>query len=272
MDTTGNRRLHLADSGDKYDFPIFTGKPQVFAIAAVPRSGTTLLGKTLRASEVAGAPMEYFNQRIMADFHRRWGEMSVEALRDRLLQVRTSPNGMFGFNVQWDQFLRQFGRNNCPDFRHLLVPSKIIFMRRVDQVRQAISWARAAQTDQWSSEMALRHEPRYSRRLIVDCISNILQIETLWRQYFAVKRITPLDLTYEALAEDFDGTFRRVTDFLGVAIDRVPEPPTQRLYDELSEEWLQRFMADQQHHSPSSDHDHAGPARISRSTSIESQS
>jgi LPS sulfotransferase NodH len=248
MNTSADCQLHLSDNSEAFDFPTFTGNPQVFAIAAVPRSGTTLLGKALRATGVAGAPMEYFNARVMADYHQRWGAMTVVELRDRLLQLRTSPNGLFGFSVQWDQFLRHFGRNDCPDFRHLLVPSKIIFMTRVDQVRQAISWARAAQTDQWSSEMAPRQEPRYNRRLIFECIEKILQIEALWRQYFAVKKIVPLELTYETLAQDFDGTFRRVTDFLGVEIDRVPEPPTERLYDEVSEEWLRRFLDTAQNH------------------------
>lgn len=255
------------------DFPAFDGPRTVYAIAAVPRSGTTLLCKALRSTGVAGAPLEYFNERLMTDYFRRWGPLTVKQLRDRLLQARTSPNGYFGFSVQWDQFMRHFARNNCPDFRHMLVPSKVIFVNRVDKVRQAVSWARAAQTDQWASDMVAVREPRYSSRLIFECIGKLVQIEQLWRQYFRVKRMTPLEVNYEMLVKDFDGTFRSVTNFLGVKIDSVPEPPIERLYDKISEEWVQRFIAmASKSQVPSSTEDHADLASSAHNTSIESQS
>ena len=83
----------------------------------------------------------------------------------------------------------------------------------------------------------------------------------------------PLELTYETLAQNFDGTFRRVMDFLGVEIDRVPEPPTERLYDELSEEWLRRFVDTAQNRQAStSGVRQAGPDSMDRSASMKSQS
>jgi len=114
-----------------------------YLVCATPRSGSTLLCETLRATGVAGVPKEYFEELKETGLPRRpreyfWGLRSPEAIRllpsdsqlareserrpfwDRedyaahfkaALREGTTPNGVFGAKLMWGYF---------PDFMELM--------------------------------------------------------------------------------------------------------------------------------------------------------
>ena len=65
-----------------------------------------------------------------------------------------------------------------------------------------------------------------------------------WRDYFRHHQITPLHLTYEALAEDPTGVAKQAMRFLGLQPDAPLTAANRRMADAVSAEWAQRFRAE----------------------------
>jgi LPS sulfotransferase NodH len=90
-----------------------TGAHTSYIVCATPRSGSSLLCEALRGTCFAGRAEEYFNRKSEAIWRSRWGlSSSVEYFR-WLTERGTSPNGVFGAKIMWEQmaycvqFLRQ---------------------------------------------------------------------------------------------------------------------------------------------------------------------
>jgi trehalose 2-sulfotransferase len=158
-----------------------------YLVCATQRSGSTLLCELLRATDVAGAPDEYFEalrETGLPRQPRQYFEVpSVQDIAERLtptvpghpeqpgefepwfryvLQRGTTLNGVFGAKMMWnylDDFKLRMGE--LPGLGDLsfnerldaVFPRlKIIFMRRRDKVAQAVSLWKAIQTQQWRTE------------------------------------------------------------------------------------------------------------------------
>ena len=173
-----------------------------YVLASTPRSGSTLLARTLMATGVLGKPMEYFNHRILNDFRHQWGVPSPSVvgrlarpyrrLRRRnqselyfwwkpatirtfahlLLARRTTPNGVFANKVTWSQQHSVVVASGIDADTWLRAP-RYVFLRRRDHLRQAISWVRARQTQSWSSDKPPSSEHRYDRELIARLVVQI---------------------------------------------------------------------------------------------------
>lgn len=69
------------------------------------------------------------------------------------------------------------------------------------------------------------------------------------QEFFSEAGIVPLTVVYEDFVADFEATVRRVLDFLEIpGRDSVDIPPMrlQKLADDTSEEWVQRFRRELQ--------------------------
>src|SRR5215470_19312850 len=87
------------------DFPVPTRPTRFYLVASTPRSGSTFLCHELRATGAMGAPAEYFNyQGAMLRMVTRLRPNDLAEYLEQLFAIRTSPNGVFGFKAQWDQF------------------------------------------------------------------------------------------------------------------------------------------------------------------------
>ena len=72
-------------------------------LAGTPRSGGNYLCHLLWRTGLMGAPMEYFNfHTLMLQMAVRLGVTSLADYVQRLLRVRTSPNGVFGYKAHFD--------------------------------------------------------------------------------------------------------------------------------------------------------------------------
>ncbi len=170
-------------------FPVNTPR-RAYVVAATPRSGSTLLCETLRASGVAGRPEEPF-QRLAEtglphqprDYFRGVDDEELLALlpprvvhrpidaadaADRLEQALaedTTANGVFGTKLMWG-YLGDFlagarlalGEPELDDpttiSRALAGGGEVAYVqvRRGDKLGQAISLWRAIQTQRWRDE------------------------------------------------------------------------------------------------------------------------
>src|SRR5438105_1838527 len=121
-----------------------------YGILSSQRSGSTLLARALFETRHAGDPLEYFNLRLLALARKQTGNQFLTPIEFmRLMELRrTSPNGVFGMKIHYEQMLRAF-QSNVPNqkmIEFLRNQHHLFWMRRRDRLRQAISHALATQT------------------------------------------------------------------------------------------------------------------------------
>jgi LPS sulfotransferase NodH len=115
----------------------------------------------------------------------------------------------------------------------------VVRIVREDRLAQAVSWARARQTNRWADFQTEQFRPRYSRRLIQRCLDSIEADEGAWARQFP----QALVLTYEGLAADLNGTVDRVLERLGEHRVGTVEAALSVQADEVNRAWAERFRA-----------------------------
>jgi LPS sulfotransferase NodH len=87
----------------------------------------------------------------------------------------------------------------------------------------------------------------YSFDAIDHLLDQLRRHEDAWRGFFFRIGQQPLQLYYEDVAGDLDGTVARVLEMLGVERPAATEPLRQSMSkqsDDLSESWVQNYLED----------------------------
>jgi LPS sulfotransferase NodH len=213
-----------------------------YMVCSVPRCGSSLLCELLCNSGVAGAPTEFFDPRTTDAFRKRWGVESDSQYIPELLRRKTSPNGVFGMKVHWDQLWQINDADPAAVFPNL----HFVHMGREDLLRQAVSWVRAVQTNQWASSHAALAQPAFDAEEITRYLDRIREHYAAWEQYFEARSIDPARVVYERLVEEPEQTLHSVLSYIGVAPPAAParEPlELERQADALTDEWVARYAA-----------------------------
>ena len=236
-----------ADAWDRLFFEFErTETRRSYLVCSLPRSGSSLLCELLGATGVAGAPAEFFHPDKMAALRERWGATTLEQYVRELLARKTSPNGVFGAKAHWGQYQPAFGET---DPRTVFPDARVVFITRRDRLRQAISWVRALQTRKWADQ----DRPMVERPAVFDnedITARLMRIdreEEAWEALFERYGIVPQRVVYEDFVETRDATVRAVLEALGVEAPsdlHLPPPVLGRQADELSDEWVERYLAE----------------------------
>jgi LPS sulfotransferase NodH len=178
------------------------------------------------------------------------------------LRAGTTPNGVFGAKLMWSYFpdflelmrgIPRFGGMGDGSLLNAAFPSLgYVFISRSDKVRQAVSLWRALQTWRWreSGESGEQEsEPRlvYSFDAIGHLLDQLRRHEDAWRGFFFRIGQRPLQLFYEDIAGDLEGSVHRVLDTLRIEGERRRielDKGITRQSDELSETWVQSYLED----------------------------
>jgi LPS sulfotransferase NodH len=194
---------------------------------------------------LAGAPTEVFNPDFMPALMQHWDVTTKEEYIDKLLTLKTGPNGVFGAKVGWGPYKTVFGDG---DPRLVLRGLHMVFMTRRDQVRQAVSWVRAIQSRRWQSIHSGRqdHRAEFDAEHITRKLQRIRSTEESWRDLFDSYGITPQQITYEDLVADPLQTLRETLAVLGVEppADLRIKPKIGRLADAVTEDWVARYRTE----------------------------
>jgi trehalose 2-sulfotransferase len=223
-------------------------EPRVsYMICSQPRSGSSLLCEMLANTLHAGMPAEYLRADRVAMLKRRWAVETFDGYLRALTERKTSPNGVFGLKVHWGQYVEVVDeRDPASLFAGVAPAMRFISVRREDHVRQAVSWVRALQTGSWSTVLGPEQAPPvFDPDDIERKIGRLEKEEAAWERLFERHAITPHQVTYEQLAEAPEDTTRAALDFLGVELPpgfRFDPPLMQPQSDELSEEWVARYL------------------------------
>jgi LPS sulfotransferase NodH len=249
-----------------------------YLVCATPRSGSTLLCETLKATGRAGRPEEYFEavpatgiprapedylaglddavaHRLVQDAQPRIPRYSdlrcLSSFSAHLRRVRehgTTPNGVFGAKLMWTHLVDLATRLNLASPAEataaLFGEPRCLWVRREDPVRQAVSLWRAMQTQSWRAEAAER-EPCYSYAAIRHLAGTVEADDAAWDRFFATNGLEVLEIRYAELVEDLPGTLTRALAHIGVDGDTEDcTPPMRRQSDGLSDDWVARYEQD----------------------------
>jgi trehalose 2-sulfotransferase len=245
-----------------------------YLVLATPRSGSTLLGQALNATDLAGDPREHFGHK-MGFWARKWGTRGIRPFVARLLAERSTDNGVFGAKLLHAHLLHlervaraepEFADMPLADILRELFPDPRFFrITREDTVRQAISYWKAKQTGVWGQEEARAgrtgqgrrravkgsrqtgKEPAYDYAGIAALLAEIEDGEAGIARFFADTGFAPMHVVYEQFVRDYEGTTRRMLDHLGIVPPpdlEIGRPRTVKLADDTSEAWAARFRAE----------------------------
>ncbi len=234
------------------------------------RNGSTLLCKGLESTGIAGIPGEYFNLINTDSLSEQHGVQTYEELKAKLWQLGTSKNGIFGIKHSWfadrhEKISREIaalrGWAATPSINHeilfadLFPNCKHIYLTRRNKVRQAVSWWKAIQDDVWHLEKGKAHQNDaafYEEKYDFNALNHLFKEATLRecaiQAYFSQYSITALTLVYEDFIQDFEGTIRKVVDYLEIdASDfTVGGFYYKKTASTGSELWVQRFRRELQ--------------------------
>jgi len=235
-----------------------------YVVCAIPRSGSNLLTDGLHGTRRAGRPKQFFLQKYEAQFaaahHLNFGGDFAVYIR-QITNATATSNEVFGFKLMsWylDDFLKRL-RATCAfggtaasdlDLLHNAFP-RLQFVRivRRNKLRQALSKARAAQTNLWKVQdgKSAQGEPQFDANLIEQCFRESEQQEAIWDRFFQRVNVAPFRIEYEKLCADYEGTIRAVLSFLKISLPRrthIGTPVTIKQSDQISSAWEERFLTE----------------------------
>jgi len=212
-----------------------------YLICGVQRSGSFLLCEALKNTGLAGVPEEYFlgPESYIANWENgEWARQNGAATRQDFLRLvlekGSTPNGVCGAKLMWNCFaevMRKLGEmheyQGLPEtarFGAVFPNLHYIWIVRRNRLRQAVSWARAAQTRiyAWNGgePPAPGKEPHFDFTFIDNLHRLVREGEAGWQAYFQACGATPFKVVYEELVENYEGTALAILDFLGCPIQR----------------------------------------------------
>ena len=235
---------------ERLDFEQATPLRKSYVIGSSYRCGSTYLCWQLWNTGVLGAPTEVLNANIELRILMNRFKVSLPAdYIAKLLSRRTSRNGIFGMKAHFHHF--ESFMNDYPALLDVLSPVSYIYINRRDKVAQAVSMAKALQTNWWSSRWEEGPSPplHYDRDLIVKCMKEVELQDAGWLRWYDAKKIAPHEVIYEDLTADTPGTVRAIVELLGAQDDEPSEvhvPPAEKQSDDTNYEWIARFRQETQ--------------------------
>ncbi len=204
-----------------------TGPVRKYVICSTQRSGSWLLCRQLINAGI-GVPHEYFNRRHVAHLCQRWNvnRQDAQAYVRTLIARRTTPNGVWGTKLQWDQHLSLRPYLDAD----ILEQARFLFLYRSDRAAQAVSLHISMATGLWGFD-GVESTKRSDVRLgdlehLLYCIRKIDWENEAWRAFMAERGIEPFSIRYEDFTASQSAYVQAVARFLGLnaAAYRVPPP------------------------------------------------
>ncbi|MEM7367383.1 MAG: Stf0 family sulfotransferase [Bacteroidota bacterium] len=234
-----------------------------YTIWFTQRNGSTLLTKAMEQMEIVGKPGEWLNIPVELSLSQHYQVGASGALLPVLYQQGMGKNGVYGQKVSmhgggmidWLEELAQAsgvkeGANAGEIWEAAFPNHRYIFLTRRNKVRQAVSWWKAIQTQEWhreSGKEAIQVPPAlmdsYDFAAIRHLLTEICLREAAIEEFFLRGNSQPMTIVYEDFVREYEQTIRDILSFLGQDQQSVeiPSPPLERLADEVSEVWVQRF-------------------------------
>jgi len=227
-----------------------------FAFLFTPRSGSTLIASDLEWNGI-GHSMEIFNSKDHTFNHADFSLLDQDRpFSDyKLIQALYRRNGVFGFKLNYYQFLnleKYFQLQTKDDIlTKLFGKISLIFVKRKNKVKQAISLIRASLSNQWSSldsvdRAAIENLEALDDSILFDMIFARMAeiqreeyaIELYLTQYFSGQY---LEVFYEDYIADRKASIISIAEFLNIQPSDEIKLSTQ--LEVQANEWSQALAA-----------------------------
>lgn len=214
-----------------------------YVICTTQRSGSTLLCQLLASTGALGRPDEYFRTPDMRGAGFESYPTDPDQQLVEVLKRGAGPNGVYGLKiVPWQVRLAAQAR-----WAERLPGLRFVRLDRRDVLLQAISLARATQTDRWTSPEGEIRPPAYDAAAIDQALADVTLGMARWDRWFAAAGVEPMRVAYEDITADN----QRVVDAIAATVG-VPGKTCidydlvdlERQRDETSAEWRTRFVAE----------------------------
>lgn len=237
------KTIYVEQFSESWDFPVVKETKKYYVILYTPRSGSHLLGHSLKATGKFGCPLEYFNPVNQPIWQKRFGTSDSFSTFNYIKQYRTSPNGYFGCKINYRNYQSICKQKSLND---IFPDAKYIFIRRQDLVSQAISLAKAWSSGSYISSVSGK-DAVYSKKKIENACKLIIR-ENFCLEYIINKNnIDHIKIYYEDLLISRESVLSRIGEFLGENVESKIEglptdylPKTQR--NNINDEWRTRFL------------------------------
>lgn len=246
-------------ASEKYDNinELKSSPEKLLIILSTQRSGSTYLCDLLRQANICN-PHEYFQpyQYIQYLAHR-WeciegDKVNINKYIKNLELYRTNSNGVLGINLHgshlkiFEAFKQKFTNIDNLEIEY-------IFLRRENEISQAVSYELASQTKQWSSHFTSSLIPTYDFAAILKKLKKIQEQNNLITAYLVRAKIHYTTLTYETLISADTLALKK----LGLTLNKINEFKTiKKQSSSINGDWLVRFSNDLYNQATNSDVEH----------------
>lgn len=215
---------------------------RTLVIASTPRSGSHMLGHSMIETGAMGRPFEYCNPANLKRWQNMFGTKGLRDTLQRLMEARTTPNGVFAIKLHLNHFNSLGGLEAIDE---IFPAPKVIRILRGNILKQAVSITMAQQTGVWiSGQRSNGLKPRYSYGKIRHNLSGLAMDNAMWDETLAGREVLTVEFTQ--VASDTGRVLRDIAEFAGIDLDpgSLPErPPTKAQATSLSDEWVHRYRA-----------------------------
>jgi trehalose 2-sulfotransferase len=169
----------------------------------------------------------------------------LESLRSHsssLLPVTTARELLRSWGPHMDILAEAYGK-----FSSAMADLRTVLVTRRNMVARAVSHFRARHSGIWQRREPPGGEIPGDRLYDFDveeihglyCLADFQQ--NCWRELLLRLGVAPLEIVYEDLAADYEGTIRRTLQFLHLEGKAIRPPTSLRQADEVSQEWEAQY-------------------------------
>jgi len=243
--TDAEQRPIVTMTDERLDFKRPTPLAKSYLIASSYRCGSSYLCWLLWKTGLLGAPSEVLNPTSeLPQFINRFKTSDPSDYITKILERRVSRNGIFGVKAHFHHF--EAYQKQYPPLLKRLAPVTYIYISRPDKVAQAVSMAKALQSNRWHSRMEGGPKPtlHYDPEMIANCLDDIEEQDLAWRRWFKAHEVSPFEVSYNDLTKDAASVVRGIVELLGVENDEPEEvyvPSVEKQGDETNHEWIERY-------------------------------
>lgn len=171
---------------------------------------------------------------------------TASELVDRVLTKASTPNGyfcvkVFPAHVHFVQIMYGFDLIKYFSDHY---DTNLVRLSRADLFRQAISYARGVQTNQWTKQSVPKGAEYYDFDTICRCYFLLARSESYWSTYLGLRQFRAASFVYEDLVENPRPFVECVGNHSGTTVTSIPQSKHSIQRDELTENWLARFIQD----------------------------
>ena len=212
-------------------------------ILTAPRSGSSWLGSLTNGTKMLGVSREWFAQ--FGPLGKTQAANGEELIRMVIEQSSTS-NGFFCVKL-FPWHVHRFSDLYKYDLINYFIRNHdVLFVKltRHDRLRQAISLARALQTDQWNVHDKSKRDPEYSFETICQCYFVIERSDRFWESYAHLRSLQLVSFEYEKLVPYPIPYLDVIAKHADVEYGEIPPSNSSVQRDGMTEEWIERFCCE----------------------------